>query len=254
MSKSNNGRKPAAKRTAKAAASLHEQGGRFLPLIPVADLWYSNLDSRPVNYSWGYDETSGYGEKWQSHEASRCEECGAIVVGGGEETHAEATASEDEPSECAGYIPGASGPMMSYYYPIEVRDDFDPQDAARKLVDLPVCVIEWLEDEQDSRGFYALALTGGGTDLTWEICEAFMRLGYLPPVHFAGQLPEICGRGALSSGGKRGKTMSPRDTWIVEGCRRSLRGMKERVGRALRKLREDFPTGSTEEAATQGEE
>lgn len=255
MSKSTpKGRKPSAKRVtkqpAKPTASLHNQGGRHAPMQPVADLWFGQLDSRPQSYSWGYGETSGYGTRWESHEASRCEECGAIVLGNGGEKHCDA----DSESECAGYIPEQSGPMMSYFYGLEdLRSDFDPAEAAKAIVDLPLCVIEWQGDEQDNHsGGYALALTGGGTDLTWEICEAFMRLGYLPPVHFASQLPGICGRGMTTNGGDKAKTITELDAWIVAGCRRSLQGKKEQVGRALRNLRETYGTAAGE-STTEGE-
>lgn len=80
------------------------------------------------------------------------------------------------------------GPMMNYYYPLPDlrRVGDDPHEAASRIADLPLCVVEF----QD--GGYALALTGGGMDLSWEICEAFTRLGFLPPVHFA-DLPAMTG-------------------------------------------------------------
>jgi hypothetical protein len=78
---------------------------------------------------------------------------------------------------------GAEGPMMSYAYPVHhVADD----GAARALVDLPVCLVE-------VDGSTYLALTGGGMDLSWEICAAYVALGHLPPVHFAGDLPAMAG-------------------------------------------------------------
>ena len=66
--------------------------------------------------------------------------------------------------------------MMNYYYPLE--DEFD-QDDAKKLLDLNLCLVYF--EKQD---FYALALTGGGMDLSWDIIEAHIRLGYYPPLHF----------------------------------------------------------------------
>lgn len=85
---------------------------------------------------------------------------------------------------------GAEGPMMNYWYPVNEQDReysrFEPKDAAGKLDHLPVCVV--LVDDE-----YGLALTGGGMDLSWEICDAFIALGFLPPVHFA-DLPAMASR------------------------------------------------------------
>jgi hypothetical protein len=174
------------------------------------------LSVEPVNYDW----SGGYGERWETREYKAAD-------------------SDEKPEDWDDEIDGeytgvvideeASGPMMNYYYPLpEFRGDETTSQKA--LYDLPLCLVHFTEEEQD-RGApeYALALTGGGMDLSWEICEAFMRLGYLPPVHFAESIPEMCGRGD-----------SPRDKWILAGCRRSLQGQKDRAGRALRRLRERF--------------
>lgn len=85
---------------------------------------------------------------------------------------------------------GDEGPMMNYWYPLDEStysswSKFDPKDAALKLADLPLCVVE-------VDGQYGLALTGGGMDLSWDICKAFVALGYLPPAHFA-DLPNFAG-------------------------------------------------------------
>lgn len=55
-----------------------------------------------------------------------------------------------------------------------------------KLLGLPLCVVE-------VEGEYGLALTGGGMDYGWEICEAYIRLGFLPPVYF--DPPNLTNRG-----------------------------------------------------------
>lgn len=93
-------------------------------------------------------------------------------------------------------------PMMNYYYPLYHRDSFGPEDA-KKINHLPLCIIYFTESEE-----YALALTGGGMDLSWQICEAYMRLGYYPPVHF--RLPRMAG-----------KARSERNLVIVDACIKS---------------------------------
>jgi hypothetical protein len=88
----------------------------------------------------------------------------------------------------------SEGPMMSYWYPFELPGE--PEACAAVLVGLPLCVVE-------VDGVAGLALTGGGMDLSWEICEAFIRLGSLPPFHFADlSRSRMCGRGDLTGGGE----------------------------------------------------
>ena len=94
-------------------------------------------------------------------------------------------------------------PMMNYIYPLgenfEVPDDF--------RVKLVNTTIVQMGDE------YFLALTGGGMDMTWEICESFINLGYYPPVHFC-RLPQICGKGKRKW-----------DRHIIDCCNESLKIM-----------------------------
>jgi hypothetical protein len=97
-------------------------------------------------------------------------------------------------------------PMMNYFYPLPDESRYggalDKYDA-QAIINLPLCLVN-LET-----GEYGLALTGGGMDLSWEICEAYIRLGYLPPFHFC-DLPRMAGRGT-----------SARDRAIIRGCKRS---------------------------------
>lgn len=83
---------------------------------------------------------------------------------------------------CSGYLM-SEGPMMNFFYPVDLADC---ELAARQIAHLPLCVVE-MQDGQTG-----LALTGGGMDLSPQICRAYMALGYLPPVHFA-RLPEYAG-------------------------------------------------------------
>jgi hypothetical protein len=95
---------------------------------------------------------------------------------------------------------------MNYFYPLPDESRYggalDKYDA-QAIINLPLCLVN-LET-----GEYGLALTGGGMDLSWEICEAYIRLGYLPPFHFC-DLPRMAGRGT-----------SARDRAIIRGCKRS---------------------------------
>lgn len=60
-----------------------------------------------------------------------------------------------------------------------------------------------------------LALTGGGMDMSWAICETYIRLGYLPPAHYS-ELPAMAGRGESAG-----------DKAIIAACIRSLRMLSD---------------------------
>lgn len=106
-------------------------------------------------------------------------------------------------------------PMMNYSYPLPrgVRST----DLWHRVMSCTTVVVIDGEDY--------LALTGGGMDLTWEICEAYLNCGYWPPAHFAGRLPKMGGRGT-----------SERDRMIINACRVSLRHMAEARMRSFYEL------------------
>lgn len=114
-------------------------------------------------------------------------------------------------------------PMMNYWYPLP--DDFDqdikPADGAT-ILQKYVCLtlVQNLKTDE-----YGLALTGGGMDLSWDICEAYMRLGYLPPVHFC-NLPNFAGM-----------KFNNKTRWVIAGCSRSLKLAKREANWQLSKLK-----------------
>ena len=158
----------------------------------VTTLSFANAHSVPINFDW----SEGWTETWESYEAHRCEECQAVLT----QTYGGMTHKEVDPeSDCEGYLSADSGPMMNYYYPLNTCGGFDQDEAVKAIVDLPLCLVNFRHED------WGLALTGGGMDFNWEICEAFMRLGELPPLHFC-RPPAMAGRGK-----------SARDKWIIEG-------------------------------------
>jgi hypothetical protein len=140
-------------------------------------------------------------EGYEFWEAEICDRCGKARG---------VTSDELEPKDPAeGYcrcdeprVGEAGGPMMNCIYPIPGSAIREPDRAALKIARLPLCIVRLNTDEG-----YALALTGGGMNLSWEIAEAFMLLGYLPPVYVAVP-PEMSGRGN-----------NRRDQWIIRGCK-----------------------------------
>ena len=135
------------------------------------------IDVKPVNYDW----SEGYGEEWDV-----CHNLISTVCGN--------KYRDDDREEWE--------PMMNYYYPLPYN--FDPDDYEEIYNLMNNCTII------DFNGDYALALTGGGMDLSWEICETYINLGYYPPVHFC-DLPKMAGRGE-----------SAKDKKIVKACKESL--------------------------------
>lgn len=181
-------------------------------------LKYCCIDATPRDRDWSV----GWTETWEAYEATRCDKCGEAVLQGSGETHAEC----DSDSKCDGYVPGSQGPMMNYFYPLP---DFDgSHNSALVLADLPLCLVSLRDDGSQGEEQWGLALTGGGMDLSWEICAAYIALGYFPPVHFC-DLPQMAGRG-----------QSAKDRRIIAACRKSLQARKQRTGSTLRRLRENF--------------
>lgn len=78
-------------------------------------------------------------------------------------------------------------PAMNYRYPVTLRG-VGENEAAAALVGLPLCLV-W--DDSDEEHY--LALTGGGMDLSAEICRAYIALKQRPPVHFC-RVPRMAGR------------------------------------------------------------
>lgn len=170
-----------------------------------------SVECKPITIDW----SEALGENLEGYivyEASECQGCNRLVVSSslGENEHKDIEHEvevivegevEMQRCTCDATIYN-EGPMMNYWYPVKLDN---PTEAATKIVHLPLCVVEF-ED-----GRTGLALTGGGMDLSWEICEAFMVLGYQPPLHFC-ELPQMAGR-----------ANSIKDQWLIKACIESCR-------------------------------
>lgn len=184
----------------------------------VETLWVDSIltSSVPIDWSESYDNVSDFRSPdeltWTSYEAPECADDGEYAVWDADEGAWKCpTCGEEIDDE-------GEGPMMSYHYPLQDlrRVGDDPHEAASRISDLPLCVVEF------SDGSYSLALTGGGMDLSWEICEAFTRLGYLPPFRFTQNLPKLAGMST--------------DPYVLAACKRTcdvLKGWTEQASERL---------------------
>jgi len=173
-----------------------------------------SVDSKSRRVDW--QEAMGEDmEGWEAFELEECEECERSLVVStncGQEEHRhvepEITVLDDDGDEeevsnkCMGTVSYFEGPAMNYFHPCELRD-LSNEEAAERIAHLPLCVVEFADGE---RGF---ALTGGGMDLSWEICDAYISCGYLPPFQSC-DLPDMSGKGK-----------HPRTQLILAACQRS---------------------------------
>lgn len=169
-------------------------------------------------------------EGWQAFGVEDCDGCDREVVCSshmGQDEHryiepeitvTDEDGDEDEiENECMSHL-YFEGPMMNFFYPCELED---LEAAARAISRLPLCVVEMGDGET---GF---ALTGGGMDLSWEICAAYIACGFLPPVEYC-DLPNMAGRGKYHS-----------DTaLILAACRRSCEISQQWAERKRERLAE----------------
>jgi len=106
-------------------------------------------------------------------------------------------------------------PMMNYIYPL--GQDFRPDDDTyKKLNNMTIVTV----DDEDY-----LALTGGGMDMTWQIAETYVNLGYFPPSDYC-DLPGMAGKDYKSKKNQR----------IIEACKESLDAVSERALRTKKNI------------------
>lgn len=193
--------------------------------LKISEMSCDAIDVKPRNMIWNSDHP------WEAFSVCACTGCGInvpISPGDGNCTH-----KEHDGTDCEGWIDLFEGPMMNHFYPLPDGMNEDTIEASKLISGVPLCIVKLSPVDSDDE--WGLALTGGGMDLSWEICEAYMRLGYKPPLHFAG-LPEMAGRGT-----------STKDKWIIRGCRWSCRIARDWAASKLTRLSRSFPTSESVE-------
>ena len=161
---------------------------------------------KPRSYAFdprAYSDDEEQVSSWEYWEATACETCGELYVNASGDTCSESCLGR---KDCDGHVPVSEGPMMNYFLPLPSGKPINEDAMAKAVARLPVCLVRVGEE-------YGLALTGGGMDLSWEICEAYMCLGFLPPLHYARDLPRMADRYDAARLARCG--------WILEGAARS---------------------------------
>jgi hypothetical protein len=172
----------------------------------VKKLYVETVSYKPQDF----DFSKGYAEQWD------------IAI--------EQTDEEQENEEYA--------PMMNYLYPLpndferDMQNMFGESWRSRIKKVLENTTIVYFEES----GEYFMALTGGGMDLSWEICESYVGLGYLPPLHFC-DLPNMAGINF-----KRAKIRR-----VLAACKRSARVSRGWANQTLKHLK-DLHSYSTNKA------
>lgn len=191
---------------------------------------FVDAQSRMVDWAEALGEDM---EGWTGYSFAECEECDRSYVvnshmGQEEHRHLEPEWDDEdgEPvfNECMGTNYDEAHPMMNYFYPCRLDD---LEEAAEAIAHLPLCVVEWADGET---GF---ALTGGGMDLTWEIADAYISCGYLPPFQYT-SLPDMSG-----------KEREPRTQLILAACLKSATFQQiqaHRRGKDLESVRNSYAT------------
>lgn len=103
-------------------------------------------------------------------------------------------------------------PVMNFIYPLNGHPGED-------WPDLVTCTTVVMVN-----GEYCLALTAGGMNLTWEIVESYVNLGYLPPAALC-DLPRMAGRGD-----------SEKDQLLAEASRMSCEALMNRLRMQIERI------------------
>lgn len=209
----------------------------------VEELGYANIDVKPVDYDWTSNSHKDYCEGrsvdndsglWREvYPKFDLANANMKLADQGEDPIEPDDPSDDDSVEEATEEANAKlhelynensefQPMMNYYYPLDAYHWKDDPEGLQARLDIfgGSCLLVEMDEK------VVLTLMGGGMDLTWDICTAYILAGSLPPAHFASDLPEFAGM-----------ELNKKNKIIIAACERSLRGMVDRQQRGLDRLR-----------------
>ncbi len=184
--------------------------------IVIDELSLAALDANSNPFDFG----NGYGDTWGEVSVCllTCNVCSNTYI---DDAFDEGDACPEE--HCTTEYHGTlerpeCAPMMNYYYPLPYYGG-DPEDDQLTLYQSSanVVMVRMMGVDGDDDD-YALALSGGGMDLSWDICHAYILLGYAPPLQFC-DLPDFAGQD---------NKLEPFWT-ILKACLRSAKAVEQRA-------------------------
>ena len=154
--------------------------------LNIDDLYYSAINVQSTNFNFG----AGYSETWEDVPLSyfTCPTCDFVGDGAWE--------LEDCPHCNGGTIlerPEVS-PMMNYRWELPGYGGDPESDQLRLYQSRVNMVLIKIIGGEDAEDEYALALSGGGMNLAWDIAQAYILLGYVPPITLYDSLPLFAGQ------------------------------------------------------------
>jgi hypothetical protein len=185
----------------------------------VQNLYATTVECQPVHFDWSSQPNADFGdsgEGWRLPDFPACSDWGKKQCRAWLKLHDMAPRKGEEPATLAAWREAVeqaeirpAEPMTSCYYPLE-RDCLgkwasSAEDAQVLLAQEPCnCVVVEIDGEP------ALALAACGSDFSWDICLAYVALGFLPPLHVC-DLPSLAGW-----------QQDKRATLVLAACERSV--------------------------------
>lgn len=191
---------------------------------PITELSLAAIDVNSVDFDFGYGPDNG---DWEEVPVGllQCNYCEVHVF---DDTYVEGDPCPDQGCFVlnTGYLVRPYYvPMMNYYYALPYYEG-DPEadqltlyQSSANVVLVKMVGVDYDEDT------YVLALSGGGMDLSWDICHAYILLGYAPPLSFC-DLPDFAGQD---------NRQEPFWT-ILKACLRSAKAVEQRAVRKTGQL------------------
>lgn len=85
-------------------------------------------------------------------------------------------------------------PIMNYLWPCEPRYGMADEDAATAIDQHAGATVLVTINSDQHNGLQGIALTGGGMDMSWDICAAYLCCGCIPPVRLLSGVPHFAGQ------------------------------------------------------------
>lgn len=225
------------------AKSIHVDVSEVDDIYEIRTL-YLNTDVHLDAEDGPFDElevtliTDEYGEVHDCEE-NRERLYGALVKEDVPYREAERIAYEDV--DVSDFYEQRSDYVSNWLWPIPACR-LEPETIMGVFRDLPFAVTIYeagYEPNRDEDYTLSFSLTGGGQDFTWQIAEAYVRLGYLPPIALC-ELPNEAGRGY---GGYSEKKDAMLYRCCIESTRVALDRAVRRHGYAVEQAAKNHVTG-----------